>query len=225
MAGSLLRWVARRQSGKNLRTKGLALLLTVVPLCAHAVNLRFLDQSLMAQLKAEDITALRQQIGATLDKSPDQRIIKWASTNTGIQVQIKPKLTFSEGASECRRTLFKLSKADHNPEYYSFDICKDANDGWKVRDSLISQLTKEDWSLLEGTLNEVLESDKDNKVPASWFNGLSRNSGVIVPVASLTHNGTPCREVTISVINSNGGTMDGHYTFCKKGSEWERLSQ
>jgi len=209
----------------NTRVRvGLSLLmaLAVFPLASHAANLKFLEKSLLAQLSATEITALKQEIGEVLNKTPDRQIINWTSANSGIQVQIKPKVSFNEGATECRRTLFKLSKGDVKPEFYRFDICRGEDKKWQVKDSLIRQLTSEDWKILEGTLREVLDSETSNKLPASWFNPATKNSGVVVPMAYLTKAGIPCREVAISIINSNGGTMDGHYTFCKKGNDWER---
>lgn len=200
----------------------LLLAVAVLPLASHAANLKFLEKSLMSQLSAVEITALKQEVGEVLNKSPDREIINWTSANSGIQVQIKPKISFKEGATECRRTLFKLSKANIKPEYYRFDICRGEDKKWQVKDSLIRQLTSEDWKILEGTLREVLESDEGNKIPASWFNPATKNSGVVVPITFVTKGGIPCREVAVSIINSNGGTMDGHYTFCKKGSDWER---
>lgn len=206
----------------SIRIPLLFIALVVFPLSSHAVNLTFLEKSLIAQLSAAEIAALKQEIGEVLNKAPDQQIINWTSANSGIRVQIKPKVSFNEGTTECRRTLFKLSKADSKPEYYRFDICRGEDKKWRVEDSLIRQLTDADRKILEGTLNEVLGSDKSNKIPASWFNPASKNSGVIVPITYLTKAGVPCREVAISIINSNGGTMDGHYTFCKKGDGWER---
>lgn len=206
----------------RMRVPLLFMALAVFPLASHAVNLTFLEKSLMAQLSAAEIVALKQEIGEVLNKTPDQQIINWTSANSGIRVQIKPKVSFNEGATECRRTLFKLSKADSKPEYYRFDICRGEDKKWRVEDSLIRQLTDADRKILEGTLNEVLGSDNSNKIPASWFNPASKNSGVIVPITYFTKAGVPCREVAISIINSNGGTMDGHYTFCKKGDGWER---
>ena len=196
--------------------------LALAPVTGNAANLKFLEKSLLAQLSATEITALKLEIGEVLNKTPDKQIINWTSANSGIQVQIKPKVSFNEGTTECRRTLFKLSKADIKPEYYRFDICRGDDKKWQVKDSLIRQLTSEDWKILEGTLREVLDSEKSNKLPASWFNPATKNSGVVVPITYLTKAGVPCREVAISIINSNGGTMDGHYTFCKKGDGWER---
>lgn len=204
------------------RASLLLITLALFPAVGHAANMRFLDTSLMSQLSDADIKSFKQDVGGVLGKTPDQEIINWTSKTSGIHIQVKPKLSFTEGTSECRRTLFKLSKAETKPEYYRFDICRDATQAWHVRDSLISQLTKEDWKLMEGTVAEVLDSDKDNKIPASWFNPASKGAGVVVPIAYLTQAGVPCRELAISIINSTGGTMDGTYTFCKKGETWER---
>lgn len=198
------------------------LLLVLIPATGNAANLKFLEHSLLAQLSASEIAALKQEIGVVLNKSPDREIINWTAKDSGIRVQIKPKVSFNEGATECRRTLFKLSKADIKPEYYRFDICRGEDKKWQVKDSLVRQLTSEDWKILEGTLREVLDSESSNKLPASWFNPATENSGVVVPITYLTKAGVPCREVAISIINSNGGTMDGHYTFCKKGDDWAR---
>jgi hypothetical protein len=193
-----------------------------VPLAAQAANLRFLDDSLLAKLGAEEIVALKQEISVVLDKTPDLEIIDWLSPNTGIKVQIKPKLSFKEGKTECRRTLFRLSKDTSKPEFYRFDICRDADNKWKVKHSLVSELSEQDLTMLEGTLNEVLGSEKDNKLPASWFNPESKNAGIIVPTAYFMEAGIPCRDVAVSISNSTGGTMDGSYTFCKKTKGWER---
>ena len=187
-----------------------------------AANLRFLESNLLSQLSSSEISALKQEIGDVLNQQPDQEIINWRSPESAIQVQIKPKLSFNEGTSECRRTLFKLSKETVKPEYYRYDICRDEDKKWRVKDSLIRQMTDADWKILEGTVHEVLESERSNKVPASWFNPESKNSGVVVPITAFTKAGVPCRELAISIINANGGTMDGHYSFCKKGDNWER---
>lgn len=211
-----------KRAALRLRLPLLVMALAVVPLSGHAANLKFLESSLLAQLSAAEIAALKQEVGVVLDKSPDKEIINWTAPSSGIKVQIKPKVSFNEGTTECRRTLFKLSKAAIKPEYYRFDICRGDDKKWQVKDSLIRQLTSEDWKILEGTLREVLGSDKGNKIPATWFNPATKNSGVVVPITYLTKASIPCREVAISIINSNGGTMDGHYTFCKKGDDWER---
>jgi surface antigen len=205
-----------------MRMPLLCTVLALIPATVHSANLKFLENSLIAQLSAVEIAALKQEVGVVLNKSPDQEIINWASPNSGIRVQIKPKVSFNEGAAECRRTLFKLSKGGIKPEYYRFDICRGEDKKWQVKDSLIRRMANEDWKILEGTVKEVLDSDRGNKVPASWFNPGSKNSGVVVPISYFTKAGVPCREVAISIINSNGGTMDGHYTFCKKGDGWER---
>ncbi|HSC69343.1 MAG TPA: hypothetical protein VLC79_16745 [Cellvibrio sp.] len=207
---------------KKLRTSLLLMACALFPVASNAANLKFLDTSLMSQLSEAEIKSFKQDLGAALGKTPDQEIIHWTSKTSGIQIQAKPRLSFTEGTNECRRTLFKLSKANAKPEYYRFDICRDATQGWHVRDSLISKLSDEDWRLMEGTVTEVLDSDKDNKIPASWFNPVSKGAGVVVPIAYVPQAGVPCREIAISIINSNGGTMDGTYTFCKKGDSWER---
>ena len=195
---------------------------TVPASVVSAANLGFLESSLLSQLSDAEISSLRQEIGDVLNKQPDREIINWDSPTSAIHVQIKPKLSFNEGAAECRRTLFKLSKASTKPEYYRFDICRGDDKKWKVKDSLIRQMTDADWKILEGTLYEVLDSDSSNKVPASWYNAASKNSGVVVPITAFSKAGVACREVAISIINPSGGTMDGHYSFCKKDDTWER---
>lgn len=211
-----------KRAAMQLRSPLLMVALVALPLAGHAANLKFLETSLLAQLSAPEIASLKQEIGIVLNKSPDREIINWTSANSGIRVQIKPKVSFNEGATECRRTLFKFTKGDSKPEYYRFDICRGEDKKWQVKDSLIRQLTKTDWKILEDTLHEVLDSEESNKIPSSWFNPETKNSGVVVPIAYLNKAGVPCREVAISIINSNGGTMDGHYSFCKKGNEWMR---
>jgi hypothetical protein len=67
-----------------------SMLLALFPLTTQAANLKFLDDSLLAKLGAEEIVALKQEIGVVLDKTPDLEIIDWLSPNTGIKVQIKP---------------------------------------------------------------------------------------------------------------------------------------
>lgn len=196
--------------------------LSLLPLPAQAVNLQFLNDSLLTQLGAEEILALKQEITVVLDKTPDLDIIDWLSPNSGIKVQIKPKLSFKEGATECRRTLFRLTKGEGKPEFYRFDICRDAAKKWKVKHSLVSDLSEKDLLLLEGTLNEVLGSEEDNKLPASWFNPETKNAGIVVPTTYIQQGDLPCREVAISISNATGGTMDGTYTFCKKAGAWER---
>lgn len=74
-----------------------------------AANLRFLESSLLSQLSSSEVSALKQEIGDVLNQQPDQEIINWRSPETAIQVQIKPKLSFNEGTSECRRTLFNTN--------------------------------------------------------------------------------------------------------------------
>lgn len=197
--------------------------IALLPFSSHAINLRFLDTSLMAQLSDEDVGSLKAKISDTLDKSPDQKIITWESTTSGIRTQIKPKVSYTEGARDCRRTLFKLSKDGVSPEYYHFDICKTAEGKWQVSDSLMRSMNDGDWLLLRTTVHEVLESDKSNKLPSSWYNTETQISGVAVPITYLTHEGKTCREVAISVINTKGSSMDGHYTFCKVSGTWERL--
>ncbi len=197
-------------------------LLTFGSLTAHAVNVRFMDNSLLTKLGKEEVAQLRQEIATVLDKSPDLEIIDWLSPASGIKVQIKPKLSFKEGTTDCRRTLFRLSKGDGKPEFYRFDICRDAEKKWRVKHSLASDLTAKDLDLLEGTLKEVLDSEDDNRLPASWFNPETKNAGVVVPTLYIQQGSTPCREVAISISNASGGTMDGSYTFCKKAGNWER---
>jgi surface antigen len=197
-------------------------LLALLPLVAQAASLAFLKHSLLEQLTDNDISLLKKEIGTVLNKSPDMKIIRWQSPDSGIAVLILPKLSFHEGTRECRRTLFKFTKGDRKPEHYRFDICKDEKTGWQVSDSLIRRITDEDWRLLEATVAEVLASDEGNKVPASWFNPASKNSGVVVPIASVKRDEKTCRELAISIINPTGGSMDGHYTFCKTATTWER---
>ena len=191
----------------------------------NAANVSFLKNSLLQQLTDEDITSLKQDVTQVLNKTPDQKIIRWRSANNKIQVQILPKLSFMEGSRECRRTLFKFTADQRRSEHYRFDICKDSAGRWHISDSLMRQTTDSDWSLLEDTVKEVLESDKDNRIPASWFNPDSKHSGVVVPISVLSHEGKFCRELAISIINAKGGTMDGHYTFCKDNGEWARLAR
>lgn len=197
-------------------------LLMLGSLSAQAVNVRFLDNSLLAKLGKEEVALLKTEIATVLDKSPDMEIIDWLSPNSGIKVQIKPKLSFKEGTTDCRRTLFRLSKGEGKPEFYRFDICRDADKKWRVKHSLASDLTAKDLDLLEGTLKEVLDSGDDNRLPASWFNPETKNAGVVVPTVYIQQGSTPCREVAISISNATGGTMDGSYTFCKKNGNWER---
>ncbi|HSX49588.1 MAG TPA: hypothetical protein VLF09_01440, partial [Cellvibrio sp.] len=68
-------------------------LLTFGSLTAHAVNVRFMDNSLLTKLGKEEVAQLRQEIATVLDKSPDLEIIDWLSPASGIKVQIKPKLS------------------------------------------------------------------------------------------------------------------------------------
>lgn len=216
------KWRTRRFVGLALRSLLWGAIFALPASLSSAANLRFLESSLLSQLSSAEINALKQEIGEVLNKQPDQEIINWNSPDTGIHVQIKPKLTFNEGTAECRRTLFKLSKESAKPEYYRFDICRSEDKKWRVKDSLIRHMSDSDWKILEGTVSEVLDSASSNKVPASWFNPETKNSGVVVPVSAFSKAGVPCREVAISIINANGGTMDGHYSFCKKGDGWER---
>lgn len=205
--------------------RALCLLLVLLPWASQAANLGFLKNSLLQQLTGDDITSLKQEVTQVLNKTPDQKIIRWRSANNKIQVQILPKLSFMEGERECRRTVFKFTADQRRAEYYRFDICKDSEGRWQVSDSLMRKTTDSDWKLLEDTVKEVLESARDNRLPASWFNPESNNAGVVVPVSVLSHEGNFCRELAISIINAKGGTMDGHYTFCKKNGQWERLGQ
>lgn len=203
----------------------LCLVLLGLSWSAQAANVSFLKNSLLQQLTNEDITSLKQEVTQVLNKTPDQKIIRWRSANNKIQVQILPKLSFMEAARECRRTLFKFTADKRHAEHYRFDICKDSEGHWQVSDSLMRQTTDSDWALLEDTVKEVLESASDNQLPASWFNPASNNAGVVVPVSVLSHEGNFCRELAISIINAKGSTMDGHYTFCKKNGQWARLGQ
>lgn len=203
----------------------IGLMLAIQPWVTQASNVGFLKNSLLEQLTSADITSLKQEISKTLNEAPDQDIIRWQSASNNIHVQILPKLSFKEGLHDCRRTLFKFSNDKRKTEYYRFDICKDSQGRWLVSDSLIRKMQDSDWALLENTLSEVLESDHNNRIPASWFNPESKNSGVIVPISTLSHEGKPCRELAISMISATGGTMDGHYTFCKVNNAWQRMGE
>jgi hypothetical protein len=90
---------AYQRATKALRLPLHRMLLAIVPLgvvslSAQAANLNFLDDSLLSKLGAEEIVVLKQEISMVLDKTPDLEIIDWLSPNSGIKVQIKPKLSF-----------------------------------------------------------------------------------------------------------------------------------
>ena len=94
----------------------LCLVLLGLSWSAQAANVSFLKNSLLQQLTDEDITSLKQEVTQVLNKTPDQKIIRWHSANNKIQVQILPKLSFMEAARECRRTLFKFTADKRHAE-------------------------------------------------------------------------------------------------------------
>ena len=186
-------------------------------LTSQAAGLRFLNNTVLADLTSEEVTSFKTTIRKALDKAPDAKVIKWQSPTAKKAGKILPKFSYQTNGVQCRRTLFQLSEeVEGRKENYRFDICQNAT-GWEVV-AAPSKLSKDNLRLAVAFLNKALDHQEVGQ-PASWVAADAENSAVVVPLSETENN---CRSAAISLGDKAGRRSDGQYRFCKNAQgDWD----
>ncbi|MEH6650942.1 MAG: hypothetical protein V7707_13020 [Motiliproteus sp.] len=189
-----------------------------------ASNLLFLSNSVLSELTKEDAQSFRSAIQQALDSVEDRDSVTWRSESSSIKASIRPLTTYQLGAEQqtCRRARFVLAHSDRPVERYQFDFCH-ADEGWNIAHTPASSFNKDDWILLEQTLQHTL-NDNENGEASSWTNHRSKSSGVLVPISNEMRQGQPCRQTAVTIFNKQGQASNGSYLFCRdETGDWNRL--
>ena len=187
---------------------------------ALASQLGFLANTAIAELSTEEFASFKQFINKELDALPDKESALWASEESKVKGKVKPEISYTVGDQQCRRTRFALQSSKGENLFLKFDVCK--QDGtWKLIDSPLANVKKEEWQTLENELKMILDDGADGH-PVNWDVKRVGVLGTITPLNSETKNGTTCRQVAISAADSKGYRSGGRYEFCLKDDKWIR---
>jgi len=186
-----------------------------------AANFSFLKNSIPNSLSASDMDQLTLEAGRVLDQKPDTTITRWQAPESGVLVKILPKLSYSEAGVLCRRTLMNFSAKGKHPETFGFTLCKKAGDQWKITESRLQSLGEDDVRLVESHARQALESTETG-TPVTWFNPETRVNGTAI-VVNTDKSSTPgCKNLALSLFDSDGTSLEGLYVLCKKDGDWKR---
>ena len=178
----------------------------------------FLQDSVLAEFSAEEVTSFKQTIKSALEKSPDTQIIEWKSSQSELGGKILPKLSFTINGETCRRTAFQVTQGNSRKEQYRFDICKGKN-GWGIVEPSF-KFSKTEQTELEQFIEHSLESEQDG-FPSNWKSSQSDSSIVLVPSnKSVDNAGNTCREAAIVLSSGRKNTVSGRFRFCKINDNW-----
>lgn len=186
---------------------------------ALAVNVRFLNESVLAKFSKEEAKDFRQAIGVALDTLKDQQTILWESQTSSLKGKFKPIFTYTAEGITCRRSLFLIG-TDNNKQNFHFEICK-ADGKWAIQDTPVLHFNNGDWQRLEASATQALLHSQVGQ-PLSWFNPDSKNYGVNVVTAIYRLNGQDCRDLAISIMSHRGKSSSGNYSFCHSEQGWTR---
>ncbi|GGO77025.1 hypothetical protein GCM10011348_05650 [Marinobacterium nitratireducens] len=204
-----------------MRKRLLIAALLTLPALTQAANVRFLGNSIFAQLSDKDAAAIKASVAQALDEEPDQSRTVWHNEKGDIRIAITPKLSYELDGQTCRRTELRMAGDHRANERYVFELCK-TEQGWAFSPSPLNSYSDKDREIFSAHLQDTLESGVDG-VPATWINPQTGNSAVVVPLRTVPAAGKQCREAAVSLIDSRKRTVDGRYTFCRSDDgAWER---
>ncbi len=187
---------------------------------AHALNVNFLKNSILAEFSHDEMTNFKTFIGNALDSTEDHQEVTWRSTTSELAGKYKVKFTYQSDNNTCRRSLFLLANGSER-EAYRFDICK-INNQWEIKDTPARRFTENDWAKLETSADLALHAAEIGH-PFSWHNTETHNSGVNVITAIYRQSGKNCRDIAISISDSQGESSNGNYSFClAEDKSWQR---
>lgn len=198
---------------KKLLTIGLM----CVALQAQAINLRFLQNSILTDFSKDEIMDFRQFLRKSLDTIEDKKVVEWKASSSSLSGKYKAISSYYVNGILCKRSRFLVANEDKR-EVYQFEICKDDND-WKIQDTPVKSLTKDDIEKIRMTAKIALNHEGE-AIPFSWYNPDNGNAGVLVPLLFTDAN---CRNLAITVLNKQGEAANATYLFCRsEKGEWER---
>lgn len=187
---------------------------------AYAANFNFLRDSVFTQFNDTEVKAFRQFIGKHLDDAKDQDVHVWRSPQSSRIGKLRIKFSFEQDQISCRRTQFILEDQSRK-EHYQFDICKHGNQ-WRIEETAARKLTEADWNLLRNTGDQALTQSIIG-APFSWHNPKTHNAGVITVISAQNDEHRDCRQLAITVFDSQRQSSNGSYLMCRqKMGEWQR---
>jgi hypothetical protein len=103
---------------------------------AHAVNLGFLSDTPISQMRQADIASIQSAVMQALDTKQDGEMVKWVNTDTRnrtrIDATITPSHTIKDEARTCRMVAIALrargQSMNLNPQF-----CRSGSDNWEFQ--------------------------------------------------------------------------------------------
>lgn len=197
------------------------LIALALPSSCLALNLNFLKNSVLTEFSKEEANEFRGFVRSGLETIEDGTVTTWVSSHSDLKGKFKPDLTYNNNGITCRRSKFLIANKTKK-EPFIFEICN-GKQGWKIQDTPVKRFTKDDWEILEGSIQTALDH-KDTGVPLSWINPKTKNSGShVVLKAQNPNDATLCKHIAITIFDKDHNSLDGVYVFCKaETKEWER---
>lgn len=184
-------------------------------------SLRFLIDTSLAPLPADQAQGLQQQLDQSLNQLDDRQQQLWQSEDGTTKASIEPLLSYFNGDQRCRKTELRLQHQGLPEQLFRFELCQQS-DGWKMQSTPASQFNDEDWLLLKKSLQQTL-NDNDNQQASSWKNLQTHNGGTITPISQQMVSGLSCRRADIELTNIDDQSFHGSYLFCRnKQGRWRR---
>lgn len=191
-----------------------------------ALNVNFLNKTVLSALQEKDIEPFRIHARKTVTHNADNESASWQSPS-GIKTIITPMLTYNFKNQPCRIVRLALKDERKRVESYKVDICKDPKtDRWNIAETPAGNYTPQDWDMVSKEIVYALEHSRDGS-PSSWRNPVTGTGGTVVPLGNeKLASYQACRHAAISIYDKEGRASDGNYLFCKTAEKpWERVTQ
>ena len=180
----------------------------------------WLTDSIIAEFDKADSASFKAFVKENIESLADKEKASWKSEANEFRGIMKPEVTYELQGNTCRQVRFALQGKHDRKSFHKFDICK--RDGrWQIVRSPLTGLNKKHKDELKNELHQVLDEGEDG-FPVSWSLRKANVTGTFVPLNQYESNCSVCRDVAISVANTNGQTASGRYKLCKTSDQWER---
>ncbi len=186
------------------------LCLTCLTFNVQAINLEFLNQSVLTEFTEEETNKFIQFVGEQLTALKDHETASWRSGSNQIQGKIKVMFSYAAGDKACRRLRILLKGETGKVEPFQHDVCF-IDKKWEIQDTHINDYSDSDKARLKKNLNTTLSKPLKTG-PFTWYNPQTGNTGSSI-VISEGDGG--CRQVALSTHTKSGKSLSGTYEFCK----------
>lgn len=107
------------------------LLISVVTATAFAGNVRWMKDTALSKMTAEDMEVLRNAARNALDYGADGEPRRWENAETGAEGVLTPQASFERDGAFCRRLeLFNYVKGVSGRSVYVF--CRQKDGTWRI---------------------------------------------------------------------------------------------